>query len=173
MKLLYLLTLLFLFSNCKSHFDNVSTGIYNEDDRYSYDVKDSEIIFINKNKIGIKSDADTYFPQNYRITIPRKIKTVNGINRIDFIDYFKNKLLIIDSGYKRNIKPINEWKEIKDDDLVLIYLNDYYNKYLEDLPEKSDYKLFYDGQSYIVFYNWKDTKEMNFKSILNSFEYTN
>lgn len=173
MKILYLVTLLFLLSNCKSHFDNVPIRIYNEDDRYSYEVKDSETTVINKNKIGIKSDQDSYFPQNYRITVPRKIRTVSGVNSADFITFSKNNLLIIDSGYKRNKKPNTEWKEIKNDKIILEYLKDYYDKYLEDLPKKRDYKLFYDGRTYIGFYNWKDTKEMSVNTVLNSFEYTN
>lgn len=172
MKLLYLMTLLLLLSNCKSHFDNVPIGIYNEADRYGYDLKDSEITFFNKNKIGIKSDQYFYSPRNYRITIPRKIRTVSGVNSADFISYSKNKILIIDSGYKRNNNPTYEWKEIKNDTIVLDYLEDYYDKYLENLPKKN-YNLFYDGRTYILFYNWKNTKKIGVNIFLNSLEYTN
>ena len=177
MKQILILLSLISLTCCKSRkYDDVPEGNY-PSKHWSYVVEKNKVIVMNRNTIKAGGDGIYYAPQNYDISVPRKIVSHSSSNSSNFINYGNSQLIIVDANYKReNFKRTN-WEVIVDQRRVIGYIEDFYSisnkkfNYDREISKQKLYSLYFDGQTYILFYNIKDTTKFDRKQILNSFHY--
>ena len=167
---------LLLFASCKSLWDNGPEGKY-ENECWIY-VKEKNIItFINRNNVGAGGDGIYYKPQNFKISLPRKITSFSSVNSGNFINYGHKKIIMVDSDYKKKDFKRGQWENIIDEDKVVDYIKDFYtirNKkfnYDREISQLKSYDLYFDGQTYILFYNVENITKFDKEQILKSFKY--
>lgn len=175
MKIIIILFFSLILIQCRPYFDNVSNGTY-ESKPWNYVVTDDYILMSNRCNVSSGSHGVYHKPQNYNIKVPRKIISQEQINSSVYINYSFNQLLIIDAGYKHKEFIREEWQKIYDDEKVFDYIEDYYSMYKKniDYDKLQDnlkaYEFYFDGQTYILFYNMKNNN-FNKELILSSLEY--
>jgi hypothetical protein len=173
----FLILLSFLsLTCCKSKYDNVPEGIY-ESKPWSFVVEKEKVILMNRNNIGAGSHGVYHKPQNYDISLPRKMTAVGSSGSSNFINYGNGQVIMVDADYKSKQFQRGVWKNIVDEEKVFNFIKEYYsifNKKREDNLEISKlkpYTMYFDGQTYILFYNIKNTDKFNQDTILKSFRY--
>lgn len=167
--------LLIIVSSCKTYLDNEKYLPINNDTFNIYGYKNYNELNYHS-KIGASADKDIFYPQHFNIHLPKKIKSWSASDKANFIEYDKNRLIVVDAGYIN--KEINRipWKKIDDKTIVSNYISNYYNfkkkhfNYDKTIKSKN-VKLFTDGKTYILFYKIENSEIFNFEKIVNSFNY--
>lgn len=164
-------------SSCRAYLDDKKYLPINNDTFKIYVFKDYNE-FNYHSKIGVSADKDFFYPQHFNIHIPKKIKNWSASNKVNFIEYNKNKLIIIDAGHIDKEIQIIPWKRIEDKRIVSNYISSYYElrkKYF-DYDKKINLRninLYTDGKTYILFYKIENSEIFNFEKIISSFSYIN
>lgn len=163
--------------SCKTRYDDVPEGNY-PSRPWGFIVEKNQVIIMNRDEHSAGSHGIYHKSQNYNISLPRSIISISASNSKNFINYGKRQVIMIDAGYKtKEFKKRGKWEKIIDRDKVISYIEDFYgigNKrfdYDREILKKKLYYLYFDGQTYILFYNIKNSTKFDNEQILKSFKY--
>ncbi|MFC4739245.1 hypothetical protein ACFO3U_04500 [Flavobacterium ponti] len=164
-----------LLCSCRTYLDDERYLPISNDTFKIYGFKDYNELYYHS-KIGASADKVFFYPQHFKINLPKKIKKWSASNNANHIEYDKNRLIIIDADYINNEIQITPWEIIDDKTKILNYMDYYYKvkkkhfNYDKSINLKN-VKLYTDGKTYILFYKMENSEVFNFKKILNSFHY--
>jgi hypothetical protein len=175
MKKIFLLLIVIGGASCRSYLDE--KPVNNENGIQFQYLTDSNRLTYNS-EIKFSADTETFFPQHYEISLPKKLKDWQTSNQVFFVEYDDKQIIAIDPDYV-NKKDHGNWKLIDSDNtevekMIMVYWGKKYNSdyIFEKHPERIT-KIYTDGKAKILLYNIKKKNFDNYFELIKSFKYMN
>lgn len=166
-----ILLLLLSLSSCKTYLDRSFIEDKISNDKILLECFGDYNILTNNDKIGVSGDNIVFYPQHFKIMIPKKIKSLKIIDKVFCIEYSSKQIIFIDAGYKKENNNTGNWELIEgNNDLVDFYCSNYLS--VDNIATKKRVnKLYTDGKTKILLVNIKVDNFDNYLKLIKSFKY--
>lgn len=174
MRKLLIITIIVLFSSCRTYIDG-GKNIQSDYIDFNYFPDHNE--FVYKSKINAISDKQIYYTTNFIINLPKKIINWQTSNNEFYFEYEDKEIIYVNSGY-RNIGDAGNWILRETDDKEIFEKLSFYwddKKYDENDLKVSQFgkisKVYTDGKFTVLLYNIKEKNYFKYLELIRKVVY--